>query len=95
MSPRLTRTGGRIVLLGVLPKGLSVPIEPFDLLFREISLLPAFINPFTQTRAAAMIASGRVRVAPLITRVVGLDEVAALVARDPDPADVKVVAVPA
>ena len=95
MSPRLTRTGGRIVLLGVLPRGLSVPIEPFDLLFREISLLPAFINPFTQTRAAAMIASGRVRVAPLITRVVGLDEVAALVARDPDPADVKVVAVPA
>lgn len=94
MAPRLTRTGGRIVLLGVLPKGLAVPIEPFDLLFREISLLPAFINPFTQSRAAAMIASGQVRVAPLITRVVALDEVAALVARDPDPADVKVIAVP-
>jgi len=95
MAPRLTRTGGRIVLLGVLPKGLPVPVEPFDLLFREISLLPAFINPFTQTRAAALIASGQVKVAPLITRVVGLDEVPALVARDPDPADVKVVAVPA
>lgn len=94
MSPRLTRTGGRIVLLGVLPKGLAVPFEPFDLLFREISLLPAFINPFTQTRAAALIASGAVKVAPLITRVVGLEDVPALVARDPDPADVKVVAVP-
>jgi L-iditol 2-dehydrogenase len=95
MSPRLTRTGGRIVLLGVLPKGLAVPLEPFDLLFREISLLPAFINPFTQTRAAALIASGQVRVAPLISRVVALDDVPLLVARDPDPADVKVVAVPA
>jgi L-iditol 2-dehydrogenase len=95
MSPRLARTGGRIVLLGVLPKGLAVPLEPFDLLFREISLLPAFINPFTQTRAAALIASGQVRVGPLVTRVVGLEEVPALVARDPDPADVKVVAVPA
>lgn len=95
MAPRLTRTGGRIVLLGVLPKGLPVPVEPFDLLFREISLLPAFINPFTQTRAAALIASGQVKVAPLITRVVRLDEVPALVARDPEPADVKVVAVPA
>jgi L-iditol 2-dehydrogenase len=95
MSPRLTRTGGRIVLLGVLPKGLAVPLEPFDLLFREISLLPAFINPFTQTRAADLIASGAVQVAPLITRVVGLEEVPALVARDPDPADVKVIAVPA
>lgn len=95
ISPRLTRTGGRIVLLGVLPKGLAVPLEPFDLLFREISLLPAFINPFTQTRAAALIASGQVRVAPLISRVVALDDVPSLVARDPDPADVKVVAVPA
>jgi len=95
MSPRLTRTGGRIVLLGVLPKGLAVPLEPFDLLFREISLLPAFINPFTQTRAAALIASGAVKIAPLITRVIALDEVPALVARDSDPADVKVVAVPA
>lgn len=95
MSPRLTRTGGRIVLLGVLPKGLAVPLEPFDLLFREISLLPAFINPFTQTRAAALIASGQVRVAPLISRVVALEDVPSLVARDPDPADVKVVAVPA
>ena len=79
----------------MLPKGLAVPFEPFDLLFREISLLPAFINPFTQTRAAALIASGQVRVAPLVTRVVALDEVPTLVAHDPDPADVKVVAVPA
>jgi L-iditol 2-dehydrogenase len=95
MCPPLTRTGGRIVLLGVLPKGLAVPIEPFDLLFREISFLPAFINPFTQTRAAALIAAGQIDVGRLITRVVGLDEVPALVAHDPDPADVKVVAVPA
>ena len=95
MAPQLTRTGGRIVILGVLPKGARVSIEPFDLLFREISLIPAFINPFTQTRAAAMIASGAVDARPLITRVVGLDEVPALVARDPDPAEVKVIAVPA
>jgi L-iditol 2-dehydrogenase len=95
MAPRLTRTGGRIVLLGVLPKGLAVPVEPFDLLFREISLLPAFINPFTQTRAAALIASGQIDVAPLITRVIPLADVPALVAHDPDPTDVKVIAVPA
>jgi L-iditol 2-dehydrogenase len=95
MAPRLTRTGGRIVLLGVLPKGLAVPLEPFDLLFREISLLPAFINPFTQVRAAALIASGQIDVAPLITRVIPLADVPALVAHDPDPTDVKVIAVPA
>jgi len=41
-----------VVVLGVLPKGTRVPIEPFDLLFREIQLHFAFLNPFTQARAA-------------------------------------------
>jgi L-iditol 2-dehydrogenase len=95
MAPRLTRSGGRIVLLGVLPRGQPVGVEPFDLLFREISLLPAFINPFTQTRGAALIASGQIAVAPLISRVVTLDEVPACIMADPDPAEIKVLAVPA
>src|SRR5262245_16576881 len=33
-APRLTRKGGRVVILGVLPQGAQVAIEPFDLLFR-------------------------------------------------------------
>ncbi len=45
----LTRAGGRVVILGVLPQGERVPIEPFDLLFREIQLHFAYINPFTHT----------------------------------------------
>jgi L-iditol 2-dehydrogenase len=72
----LTRSGGRIVVLGVLPRGERVPIEPFDLLFREIQLRFAFINPFTQARAAELIASGKVTVAPLISRVIPLTEAA-------------------
>jgi threonine dehydrogenase-like Zn-dependent dehydrogenase len=43
-APRLTRKGGRVVILGVLPHGASVPIEPFHLLFREIHLHFAFLN---------------------------------------------------
>ena len=39
-----------------------MPIEPFDLLFREIQLHFAFINPFTQARAAELIASGKIAV---------------------------------
>ena len=45
-------------MLGVLPQGARVSIEPFDLLFREVQLHFAFINPFTHGRAAALIASG-------------------------------------
>jgi L-iditol 2-dehydrogenase len=93
-APRITRTGGRIVILGVLPKGQRLQIEPFDLLFREISLIPSFLNPFTHARATAMIASGALRLDPLISRVIGLDEAAEAIAHPPRPGEVKVIVQP-
>ncbi len=93
-APRMTRAGGRIVILGVLPKGMMVETEPFDLLFREIRVLYSFLNPFTQSRAAAMIAAGRISVAPLISRVIGLTEVPYAIAEPPRAGEVKVIAVP-
>ncbi len=74
MSPRLTRAGGRIVVLGVLPDGAKVPIEPFDLLFREIQMHFSFLNPFTHARASQMIADGVIDVSALITRRISLQE---------------------
>lgn len=90
----LTRSGGRIVVLGVLPKGAAVPIEPFDLLFREIQLNFAFINPFTQSRATDLIASGRIAVEPLISRVIPLHAAAETIAKPAQPGEVKVLVVP-
>jgi L-iditol 2-dehydrogenase len=93
-APALTAAGGRIVILGVLPKGQRVQVEPFDLLFREISLLHSFINPFTQARAAAMIAAGAVDVAPLISRTIPLSESVEAVANPARPGEVRVLVVP-
>jgi len=93
-APALTRPGGRIVILGVLPRGEKVPIEPFDLLFREIQLHFAFINPFTQARAAGLMASGRIAVGPLVSRAVALDEAAEAIANPARPGEVKVLVVP-
>jgi L-iditol 2-dehydrogenase len=78
----------------VLPQGAKVPIEPFDLLFREIQLHFAFINPFTQARAAGLIASGRIAVDPLISRTIPLQAAADTIARAPAPGEVKVLVVP-
>ncbi len=50
------------MILGVLPKGETVEIEPFDLLFHEVRILTSFINPFTHRRAAELIASGTIAV---------------------------------
>lgn len=74
-APLLTRRGGTTVILGVLPSGQKVEIEPFDLLFREVSVVTSFLNPFTHRRAAELIVSGTIAVEPLISRTIGFDEV--------------------
>ncbi len=94
MAPGLTRTGGRIVILGVLPSGDQVKIEPFDLLFREIQLHFSFLNPFTHDRAAQMIAEGRIDVAPLITRVITLKDAPDAIANPAPTGEVRAIIVP-
>ena len=93
-APRLARTGGRVVILGVLPSGETVPIEPFDLLFREIKMHFSFLNPFTHERAAGMIESGYINVAPLISRTMSISEAADAIANPPMPGEVRAIVVP-
>ena len=93
--PALTRSGGRIVVLGVLSAGQKVAIEPFDLLFREVQMLFSFVNPFTQGRAVAMIADGSVQVAPLISRRLSLAEAPTAIANPPLSGEIKVLVMPA
>ena len=94
MSPGLTRTGGRVVVLGVLPSGKQIQIEPFDLLFREIQLHFSFLNPFTHDLAAKMIADGVIDVAPLITRKITLHEAADAIAAPAPNGEVRAIVVP-
>ena len=73
-APHLVAPGGAAMIMGVLPKGERVEIEPFDLLLHEVRILTSLINPFTHRRAAELIASGTIAVEPLISRTIGLDE---------------------
>jgi L-iditol 2-dehydrogenase len=88
--PRLSRPGGTLVMLGVMPKGARVSIEPFDILFRELRLLGSFINPFTHKRAADLIASGAIELDKLMSRQIPLEEVPGVIARPVAPGEVKV-----
>jgi L-iditol 2-dehydrogenase len=93
-SVRLARPGGTVVILGVMPQGAKVAIEPFDILFRELRVLGSFINPFVHRRAADLVASGVIELDKLITRRVSLEEVPGIVANPPAPGEVKVMVVP-
>lgn len=90
----MTRRGGTFVLFGVTPAGLEVPMTPFDLLVNEVSLRPAYLNPFTHDRAAALVASGVLELDRLVTRSIGLDEVAAVIGSAPAAGEIKVIVRP-
>ena len=94
MSPGLARTGGRVVILGVLPQGEKVPFEPFDLLFREVQVHFSFLNPFTHARAAQMVAEGQIKVAPLVSRTLALEDAAEAIASPPLPGEVRAIVLP-
>lgn len=89
-SFQLARPGGSVIILGVMPQGVSVPVEPFDILFRELKVFGSFINPFTHKRAADLVSSGAIELDKLISRQVELDEVPGIIARPAGPGEVKV-----
>jgi L-iditol 2-dehydrogenase len=93
-ATRLAKKGGTAVILGVMPQGAKVEIEPFDILFRELKVLGSFINPFVHRRAAELVASGEIKIAPLISRTVSLDEAADVIRNPAAPGEIRVMVVP-
>jgi L-iditol 2-dehydrogenase len=93
-SLAMLRKGGAAVLFGVMAKGTTVAVEPYDLLFREIRLEAAVLNPHTHRRAAEMIVSGVLALDPLVSRVVGIDDVPGELGAEPRHGDVKVMVRP-
>jgi L-iditol 2-dehydrogenase len=86
----MARRGGTFVLFGVTPAGLEVPVAPFDLLVSEVDIRPAYLNPFTHERAAEMVASGVLELDRLVTRKIGLEDVATVIGNAPEPGEIKV-----
>ncbi|KUM25948.1 iditol 2-dehydrogenase [Mesorhizobium loti] len=93
-SMRLAKSGGTVVIVGVMPQGQKVAFEPFDVLFRELKVLGSFINPFTHRRAADLVASGAIEIDKLISRQVPLEEAPAVISNPAAPGEVKVLVVP-
>lgn len=93
-SIRLARPGGTVIILGVMPQGARVSIEPFDILFRELRILGSFINPFVHRRAAEMVAAGAIEIDRLISRRIGIEEAPGVISHPPAPGEVKVLVVP-
>jgi len=70
-----TGKGGTVMMFGLTPPDCEIPLKPFDVFRRELTIKSSFINPFTQSRAVELLGSGRVKVDDLISDVVPLDNI--------------------
>ncbi len=75
MALDLAAPTGRVVLFGQAGEGEKATVSPFQILTREVTIIPAWLNPYTFHRALKLLADGTVKVKPLATHIIPLDEV--------------------
>ncbi|RUT29281.1 iditol 2-dehydrogenase [Arsenicitalea aurantiaca] len=90
----MARSGGVVVVFGVTPQGVQVPVMPFDILVREIRIEGAYLNPHTHGRASAMIEAGTLEIDRLVSRTIGLDALPDALAAPPPRGEIKTVVLP-
>lgn len=73
-SLKMVKNWGRFVLFGLQPQGAKVPFEPFDILTRHITIIGAWVNPYTTRRALNCLASGKVKVDYMVTTRLPIDK---------------------
>ena len=67
--------GGRIVLFGINPQGQEVPIQPFDITFRQIEIVGSFISNYTFHAALQLLNAGKFNLEDFITHRIKLTEI--------------------
>ena len=58
---------GRVMLFGVPHPDAVLQTKMHPIFQKELTIMGSFVNPDTQTRAVALIASGQLNLKPLIT----------------------------
>ena len=66
---------GKILVFGVAPPEARVSIAPYIIYRKEITIIGSFTNPFTTEDAVKLISSGVVKVKPLISHTIGLEDI--------------------
>lgn len=71
-----------VMMFGLTRPDEEVAIKPFQIFKKEIVLKASFINPYTQGRALALIASGRVDVSSMVDTIAPLERLPEILADD-------------
>ncbi len=69
------RRGGKVLIFGVSDQREVLNISPFNIYYREITLMGSFINPYTNSRALELIADKKIDVKRIISHKFPLREI--------------------
>jgi D-arabinitol dehydrogenase (NADP+) len=70
----LIRDGGTFFVYGMAPEEATLPVRPYDVFRRELTIKGSFAQAFSFDRAMLALRTGRVRVDEMVTHTFGLDE---------------------
>ena len=70
----LAGKGATVVLFGLTAPDCEISVKPFEIFQKELTITSSYINPYTFSRAVALLESGRLKVKPLISRTLGLED---------------------
>ena len=90
----IVRKGGTVILFGVMPQNEMFEINPFDIFVRQIRIQGVFTGSTVHQKAVDLAAAEKLVLAPLITHLVGLDEVPKILSGQPLPGEVKTIVLP-
>ena len=85
----ITRSGGTVLVLGVAPSHERAALSVYDVVIRGLRIIGSYINPYTQGRAVELIASGKLRLDPLISKTISLDQLPEFLRNKPGQGDIK------
>jgi 2-desacetyl-2-hydroxyethyl bacteriochlorophyllide A dehydrogenase len=75
LAIKLVKKSGRVVIFGFSPEGEKANIIPFEILSKELTIMGAWVNPYTSYRALEILASGKIDVKSLISIRLPLDKI--------------------
>ncbi len=67
--------GGHVLFFGLTPPEAEIPVWPFEVFRKELTITSSFVNPHTMGRAAALISSGKLILSELISDRLSLDAI--------------------
>jgi threonine dehydrogenase-like Zn-dependent dehydrogenase len=74
--------GAKILIFGVSPEEARVAVSPYEVYARDLSIIGSFSLAGTLPDALTLLASGRIKTAPLVSHRLPLEGLAEFLLRD-------------